>query len=86
MCEGLFNEIYSNSTSTPWSNLVLEHGDDFIKNGIFFISLGFFRGINLSLGFKISNGLIKGVLWFLQDNLWFGLLSEGGLDLLKRKS
>jgi len=44
---------------------VLEHSDDFIKDGVFFISLGLFFSIVSSLFFKISNSLIKGRLGFL---------------------
>lgn len=60
---------------------MLEHGDDFIKNGVFFVSLGLFFSIVSSLFFKISDGLIKSVLRFLEDDVALCLLSESGLDL-----
>lgn len=60
---------------------MLEHGDNFIKNGVFFVSLGLFFSIMSSLFFKISDGLIKGVLRFLEDDVALGLLGKGGLDL-----
>jgi hypothetical protein len=60
---------------------VLEHGDDFIKNGVFFVSLGFFFSIVSSLFFKIRDGLIKSVLGFLEDDVALGLLSKGSLNL-----
>jgi hypothetical protein len=61
--------------------LVLEHGDDLVKDGVLLITLSLFFSIYFTFGLKVSNGLIKGVLGLLQDLGGFGLLGEGGLDL-----
>jgi hypothetical protein len=61
--------------------LVLEHGDDLIKDGVLLITLGLFFGIDFTLDFKVSNSLVEGVLGFLKDLGAFSLLGKGGLDL-----
>ena len=64
--------------------MIFEQGDYFVKDGVLFVSLGFFLGVALSLVFEVGNGLVEGILGFLEDDLALGLLGKGGLDLLKR--
>jgi hypothetical protein len=42
--------------------LVLEHGDDLIKDGVLLITLGLFFGIDFTFGLEVSNSLVEGIL------------------------
>jgi hypothetical protein len=61
--------------------LVLEHGDDLIKDGVLLVALGLLLSIDFTFGFEVGNGLVKGVLALLEDLGALGLLGKGGLDL-----
>lgn len=74
------------SSSTPGSDLLLEHYDHLVQDGVLLVSLGLVGSVLLSLCFQISLGLVKCVLGLLEDDLRLGLLGEGGLDLLNYHS
>ena len=69
-------------SSWPAGNLIFEWSHDLVKNGVLLISLGFWFSIDFSLVFKIWDSLLKGVLWFLEDDDGLSLLTESSLDLL----
>jgi hypothetical protein len=61
--------------------LILELSDDLIEDGVLLISLGFVFSVDFSLVFEITDGLLEGVVRFLDDGSGLDLLGDGGSNL-----